>query len=406
MAIHHRVYLIPGFLGFTRLGDETSEGINYFQSVPELLGARFEAHGIDAKVYCLAPDPTSDLATRASTVLHDIEKTEPGDHEELHLVGHSTGGLDARAVAALGAAPKAPAFLKRVRSVVTISTPHHGTPLATFFERGGVGKTALRYLWLFTYLALHRKAMPFRAALLQAIYRLVMAGDEAGIPPNLFTEIAQMMAKLSDNERQELLLYFEKVGANQKLIHDLTPAGVEAFNPGAPDREGVRYGCIVTGAPHPSIFRRVLLPPDSLIYGLFCALYDLSAPQSRELKIPERTEAQTRALRDAFGEEFESHSDGIVPSRSQVWGQVLHVVKSDHLDVVGHFDQPPRHVSWLKSGSHFKEEQFRQVWERAADFMAGWPAVAPRPTPSARKSPGLEDGSARPPAQTPAYSGA
>ncbi|MCY1014681.1 esterase/lipase family protein [Pyxidicoccus sp. MSG2] len=375
MATRHRVYLVPGFFGFTQMGDAEAERIAYFQHVPALLQRRFKARNLDAEVHALASSPTSGLEARARAVLQEMAKTETEDGAQIHLVGHSTGGLDARGVVSLRMAPEAPAFVKRVRTVLTISTPHHGTPLASFFHQGDVGKTLLRYLWLFTFLALHRKAMPLRTAVLQALYRLVRMGEQAGIPPNLFNEIARLLADLSENEREGLLRYFDQIGENQELIHDLTPARVRIFNQDTPDREGVRYGSIITGAPPPSLLRRLsprlLFPPDSLIYGIFSFLYRMSAPLSPELEIPERTEEQTRALREAFGRKFEAWSDGIVPSRSQVWGQLLHVVASDHLDVMGHFDQPEQYISWLKSGSHFQEPQFHEVWERVLDFTVG-----------------------------------
>ncbi|CAM3388455.1 triacylglycerol lipase [Corallococcus sp. ZKHCc1 1396] len=368
MAIRHRVYLVPGFFGFTQMGDKETERIAYFQHVPGFLQRRFKERGINAEVHAVASSPTSGLEARARDIWREMARTASADDAQLHLVGHSTGGLDARGVVSLRMAAEAPDFVKRVRSVVTIATPHHGTPLASFFHQGGVGKTLLRYLWLFTFLTLHRKAMPLRAAVLQACYWLVLAGEQAKLPPNLFNQIARLTADLSDAEREELLRFFGPMGEDQRLIEDLTPRRVRAFNADTGDREGVRYGCIVTGAPPPNLALRVLLSPDALLYGIFSFLYGKSAPLSRELQVPERTAAQTQALQEAFGEKFEAWSDGIVPSRSQVWGKVIHVASADHLDVMGHFDQPPGYVSWLKSGSRFQEPQFHAAWERVLDF--------------------------------------
>ncbi|RYZ43332.1 MAG: triacylglycerol lipase [Myxococcaceae bacterium] len=374
MATRHRVYLVPGFFGFTQMGDKEAERIAYFQNVPRLLEQRFQARGIDAQVHTVASSPTSGLEARARDVFREMARTANEDDAQLHLVGHSTGGLDARSVVSLRMAREAPAFVKRVRSVVTLATPNHGTPLATFFHQGDMGKTLLRYLWLFTFLTLHRKAMPLRTALLQACYWLVLKSEQAKLPPNLFNQIVRLTADLSDSEREELIRFFNQVGENQALIQDLTPASVQAFNANTADREGVRYGCVVTGAPPPTLALRLLLSSDALLYGIFSFLYGKSAPLSRELQIPERTAAQTQALQDVLGRRFESRSDGIVPSRAQVWGQVLHVASADHMDLMGHFDQPPEYISWLKSGSHFQEEQFQAVWERVIDFTVGGPS--------------------------------
>lgn len=374
MATRHRVYLVPGFFGFTQMGDKETERIAYFQHVPGLLQQRFKERGIDADVQLVASSPTSGLEARARDIFREMARTADKDDAALHLVGHSTGGLDARSVVSLRMAQEAPAFVKRVRTVVTLATPHHGTPLATFFHQGELGKTLLRYLWLFTFLTLRRKAMPFRAVVLQACYRIILLGEHAKLPPNLFNQIARLTADLSESEREELIQFFRRVGEDQTLIRDLMPESAQAFNANTADREGVRYGSIITGAPPPTLLRRLsprlLLPPDSLLYGIFCFLYGKSAPLSPELKIPERTPPQTQALEEAFGRKFESWSDGIVPSRSQVWGEVLHVATADHLDVMGHFDQPEEYISWLKSGSHFQEKQFHEVWERVIDFTA------------------------------------
>ncbi|MFP2923949.1 esterase/lipase family protein [Pyxidicoccus sp. 3LG] len=379
MAKRHRIYFVPGFFGFTHMGDKETERIAYFQHVRELLFQRCQARGIqDVDVHPLASSPTSALEARARSVLREMAETANEDDAELHLVGHSTGGLDARGVVSPRTAAEAPAFVKRVRSVTTISTPHFGTPLASFFHRDEVGKTLLRYLWLLTFLTLHDKEMPLRTAVLQAFHWSSKVSRWLGLPPNLFDDVAKVVGQLSESEREELNRYFSQIGEDQTLIRDLMPGLVRRFNQDTPDREGVRYGSIVTGAPPPpGRLRRLfsgLLPPDSLIYEVFAWLYEKSEPLSRELQVPERTAEQTWLLHAAFGDKFESWSDGIVPSRSQVWGQVLHVAKADHLDVVGHFDQPEKYVSWLKSRSRFQEPQFHEAWERVVDFTVGWGA--------------------------------
>lgn len=371
----HRIYLIPGFFGFTQMGDKETERIAYFQNIPELLQQRFKERGIDAQVHTVPSSPTSGLAVRARDVFQEMARTANEDHAQLHLVGHSTGGLDARSVVSPRMAREAPDFVRRVRSVVSLATPHYGTPLATYFHQGHVGKTLLRYLWLFTFFTLHRKVMPLRTAVLQACYWLVLRSEQAKLPPNLFNQVFRLTADLSDNEREELLRFFGQVGESQALIHDLMPDSVRAFNANTADREDVRYGCVVTGAPPPKPALHLLPTMDSLLYGLFSFLYEKSAPLSPELQTPELTGAQSQALQAVLGRNFESRSDGIVPSRSQVWGQVVHVAVADHLDVTGHFDQPPAHISWLKSGSHCQEPRFQALWDRILDFTVGGAAA-------------------------------
>jgi hypothetical protein len=64
-------------------------------------------------------------------------------------------------------------------------------------------------------------------------------------------------------------------------------------------------------------------------------------------------------------------NDGIVPSLSQVWGEVIHAVQGDHLDVVGHFGTGENHAGgdWLPTGSGFDLGAFEQTWDSVARFI-------------------------------------
>ena len=65
-------------------------------------------------------------------------------------------------------------------------------------------------------------------------------------------------------------------------------------------------------------------------------------------------------------------SDGIVPTLSQPYGQLLHAVIADHLDTIGHFDAPrrdPPHYDWLTSGSGFNRLAFEELWRKVVDFQ-------------------------------------
>lgn len=52
----------------------------------------------------------------------------------LHIIAHSMGGLDSRYLIA-----RNPDLAARIVSLTTLSTPHHGSPLADFIAPGGAG---------------------------------------------------------------------------------------------------------------------------------------------------------------------------------------------------------------------------------------------------------------------------
>ena len=114
------VVLVHGLFGFDRIG------------VP---GARFDYfRGIAGHLRSLGCTATavklpmmSAVPARAKALVAAIDALP---YERIDLIAHSLGGLDARyALAHLGLA-------SRVRSLVTIGTPHHGSPIADLFHEG------------------------------------------------------------------------------------------------------------------------------------------------------------------------------------------------------------------------------------------------------------------------------
>jgi triacylglycerol lipase len=109
------VVLAHGFFGFE---DFAGAGfLTYYYKVKENLAAKGEL------VLTPAVDPFNDSDYRGDQLIEHIEAflAQTGS-AKVNLIGHSQGGLDARAVA-----HKRPDL---VASVVTIATPHHGTPVA------------------------------------------------------------------------------------------------------------------------------------------------------------------------------------------------------------------------------------------------------------------------------------
>ena len=117
------VVLVHGFAGFSEIrvgGVRTA----YFRGVRE----RFEELGIactTARLPAVAP-----IAERAAALEALLASLADFD---VHVIAHSMGGLDARrAINALGGGPSARQRRTRlpVLTLVTIATPHRGTPLA------------------------------------------------------------------------------------------------------------------------------------------------------------------------------------------------------------------------------------------------------------------------------------
>ena len=108
------IVLAHGFLGFEQLqvGSVTHD---YFRGIAQHLRTQ------DITVHCPAVPPVASIATRAAN-LAEYVRALPA--RRVNIVAHSMGGLDARyAISKLGLG-------RRVASLTTLGTPHHGTPAA------------------------------------------------------------------------------------------------------------------------------------------------------------------------------------------------------------------------------------------------------------------------------------
>lgn len=117
--VHPTVALLHGFLGFSRRGP-----IEQFRGVEKALTR--------AQIRPLIPEVPSagTIAERAEAL---ALKLFHGTTPAFALVAHSMGGLDARYLIA-HLDPD-----RRVRSLLTVSTPHRGSPLAQWFLEAGRG---------------------------------------------------------------------------------------------------------------------------------------------------------------------------------------------------------------------------------------------------------------------------
>jgi triacylglycerol lipase len=369
--IHH-LFLVPGFFGFVNFGR-----LVYFTHVREFLDDAFARLGIPVEIHRVTVSPTASLRTRAAQLVGNLRESAPGD-APIHLIGHSTGGLDARLVVApgvaLGTDGEVEAYAARVRTVVTVVTPHHGTPLASFFA-SRMGQQTLRVLSIGTAAVLRGARLP--AGLLARIAALAARTGVAGGAPTiaLLDHLEQeLLGRLEGDERNLISRFFEQVTDDQSLIPQLAPEALEIFNAATGVRPGVRYGCVVSRAQPPSLRARVaagLHPWTQATYALYAWLYARAGGGRHGDAV---AEPARQILRHELGRlPTPRDNDGIVPLLSQVWGEVLFVATGDHLDVIGHFDGPrhqPPHHDWLTTGSGFDRVQFEALWTAVARFVA------------------------------------
>ncbi|MBN1207059.1 MAG: triacylglycerol lipase [Myxococcaceae bacterium] len=373
MSVKHYIYLVPGFFGFTNLGE-----LVYYGHVRDFLAAELARRGVEAEVVAIRSHPTASIRQRAADLLKGVQETAGAGEGPIHLIGHSTGGLDSRLFVSPGASLREGLALEpyasRVRTVVTVSTPHAGTPLASFFL-GLFGQQLLKLLSLFTVYVLRFGRLPLKVAF-RLGHLLSRADNQLGWKHTLLDQLFdQLLGDFSADRREAVSRFLGDVGNDTSLIPQLTPEGIDLFNAGCEDRPGVRYGSVVTQSRPPSLRTRLsagLDPYAQLTHTVYSVFYGQTQRMPLN-KIPLHTAEQTAALVQAFGAlPGPQACDGIVPTRSQVYGRVVGAVRADHLDAIGHFDQPthqPPHVDWLISGSGFRRPQFEKLWKDVADFL-------------------------------------
>jgi triacylglycerol lipase len=378
--VKHRLYLAPGMFGFGRLAS-----FDYFAHVERELAARFTAAGHELELHVADVRPTASVRRRAATLADLLGKT-CGTDGPIHLLGHSTGGLDVRLVTSPGAALRVPgdAWLPRIRSVTMMNTPHYGTPLATFFATTR-GQQALYLLSAFTFLGLSLGQRPL--ALLRLAMELVSRGDQAiGLKLPL---LGSLNAIVDDARSPELRTYLSAIEQDQGAMIQLTPEGMDLVLAGFLDRPGVHYQSTASMAPAPGVrswMSTALHPWRAGSQALFTALhaitgrYDQRYPcsaMSQHAGQPAASAEAEQLFASAFPASPTLHdSDGVVPIRSQLWGELVWTGLGDHLDVLGHYndettekDPALQHHDWLTSGSGFDDTHFAALMDAIASGM-------------------------------------
>lgn len=367
---HHQVLLVPGCFGFASFGE-----LSYFNGVRERLAERFARRGVDVTVTEVKTLPTASIRVRAARVLEALVRIAESSSGPIHVIGHSTGGLDARlAVAPTASLPTTAklASYERVRTLVSVCCPHFGTPIATFFS-STFGKPLLRGFARYWMWVLKRGRWPV-ALMLRIGYFIVRLRDPFKKHKSTFDEIYEkFLNDLGDERRLELVQFLAAVSTDQSLLFQLTPAGCDLLNASTADPELV-YGSVVARARKPN-FRTWLRSMRDLysqiMYPIYSALHFIASRGEGEP--PPLTPLQTAALLARYPElPTPRDSDGVVPTRSQVWGELIHAAEADHLDVVGQFgriDENSWAGDWIPSYTGFTSQDFIALWADVADFV-------------------------------------
>jgi len=292
------------------------------------------------------------------------------------LLGHSTGGLDARLVASpssrIPVDPDAMRWLARLRSVTTMNTPHYGTPLASFFATSK-GQQVLYAMSAFTVIGLSLGARPLGMA--SALIGILGRGNlTLGFTiPILEKRVENLLKAVDDARDPGVRNYLRASQKDQGSMVQLSPEAMDLMIAGFQDRPDVAYQSTVSMSPAASPMkwaRTITHPWQTASLSLFTALHLITSsfterypcgaipadPRGRG-RDPSSAEEGRKAsdhkeaiLLTAFGESPDLRAnDGCVPVRSQLWGSVIWAGFADHLDVLGHYrDDSPEVLPELR----------------------------------------------------------
>jgi triacylglycerol lipase len=371
-----QVLLVPGFFGFGSFGREGRPHIIYFDHVIRaMVEARPELGG---RIHVHEPPPMGSLQARVRTlqdaVLQRLGRAllrgeARGRGPRIHLIGHSTGGVDARLLANPGYRFRGEdrklraKLLRHLGTVVAISAPQHGTPIARSFM-SGLPRLLLGGMSVATILAKAGRVTE----------RLGLPG--IGLAYTLFEAVRprrgpfiDFLTGMDEETSSQIERFRGMVLSDTRLLRDLAPERMAALNERLGHR-GARMVEIATVAPRPSFTRGGLQSLDRRLAYAVC--YEGAADGDfRPLRFPEGpwiAACPPGTEREAVGDAPRAN-DGVVPASSQtVAGRAARVVLADHLDVVGHFEWRGN-TTLFKSGAGFGRREFEELWRFVAEAL-------------------------------------
>jgi hypothetical protein len=325
----HHIVLVPGLFGFAQLG-----GFDYFMHVEEALASRFLERGADCEFVLVSSPPTGSIVHRTQVLMDAIQ----------------------------------------VRTVTSISTPHYGTPLAYFFTTMA-GTRLLEALSLLTYVTLQAGGPPL-TILTPVIAALGRVDEALGIESSVLEKTTELLLSfLGEEGLTEVQEWFDGIRTDQGAIIQLTPESMDIFNAGVEDNPNLRYGSVVTRMPPPGpvrLLKNLRSPINALSVAVFSTLYVGAGRTSKVYPPPGPAPEVREYLEQRLEVEIDNTlNDGMVPTTSMIWGDVLWAGTSDHLDVLGHFhgDRDSPHTDWMVSGAGFSDDDFDEVMDAIAEFQ-------------------------------------
>ena len=350
------VLFVPGFFGFGAFGHPDRPLIEYFAHVED---AFLRAHARAAHFVVHQPPPAGSLAERVRSLHGKVMDVLAAGAARLHLVGHSSGGVDARLLAHplyAGLPPRAD-LIARIATVTTVSAPLRGTPLARRVGRGAW--IAAPALWFGSILASrHRLRLAGQFGTVLSLLKRVV--QKKATPTD---ELIAQLADVDEHTAHQIRRFLADVAADHRLVEDLTPEAMTELNRALEGHDTVPARCFVSVAPPASVSPRafVTAPVQRLLYDLTWSLTATAPPDCARL--PEGPWVGKPHL-----EVRPTSNDGIVPAWSQTLdGRAAGLVLGDHLDVIGHSEAAG--ATFLRSGSNFDEARFRALWAAVAEGL-------------------------------------